>query len=87
MQSRGKNYSVVFSLILAIVVIAILYTVFYLYANVSRDKDNWYFSKYQPYSAAYNDYQVCKAQAPKGFDCMMVPLMVSEEYIKEQSHD
>jgi hypothetical protein len=49
--------------------------------------DNWYFSKYQPYSAAYNDYQACKAQAPKGFDCMMVPLMVSEEYIKGQSHD
>lgn len=28
-------------------------------------------------------YWIHKAEAPKGFDCIMVPLMVSVDFIKE----
>lgn len=41
------------------------------------------FSKYQPLSNAQAAYKECKAKAPPGFDCVMMPLLVSEESITE----
>lgn len=29
-------------------------------------------------------YEECKASAPEGFDCVMVPMMVSKEYLEKQ---
>jgi hypothetical protein len=45
------------------------------------------FSPLQPVEAVQADYAACKAKAPKGFDCAMVPMMVSEEFMKRGMHE
>lgn len=41
-------------------------------------------SPHQPMQAVAAAYDRCKAQAPAGFDCVMVPMLVSEQFIKEE---
>jgi hypothetical protein len=45
------------------------------------------FSPYQSMMQMQDAYGPCKAHAPKGFDCIMVPIMVSEDYIKAQTNE
>ena len=40
-------------------------------------------SPLQNYKSMQADYQRCKANAPTGFDCVMVPMLVSEDYMRE----
>lgn len=44
----------------------------------------YYFSPYQPTPLIHKEYLECKAKAPPGFDCIMQPVMVSNEFIKAQ---
>lgn len=40
------------------------------------------FSPYQSTERTEAEYRRCKNAAPKGFDCVMVPMLVSEEYLR-----
>jgi len=40
-------------------------------------------SPYQSVESINRDYKECAKNAPQGFDCVMVPMLVTTDYIKE----
>lgn len=41
------------------------------------------FSRYQNYNDIKEHYEGCKKRAPKDFDCILVPMMVSNEVAEQ----
>jgi hypothetical protein len=43
------------------------------------------FSKHQSMTYMQKEYKACKNNAPQGFDCYMQPMLVSEQFIKDET--
>jgi hypothetical protein len=60
-----------------IVIIAIVVASRIWFANVKEEEP-----ARQTEASMQEDYNRCVAEAPKGFTCVMVPMMVSEQYLE-----
>jgi len=80
-MSRGwKNYFVThwstyaFLVVLAIVLVTLARVISVIRMQVSP---------YQSIESINRDYKECAKGAPQGFDCVMVPMLVTTDYIQE----
>lgn len=90
MQSRNErqwkdNRLVFFFIALCLTVLVFIFwlvvTIYVAYIFFPR------VSPYQNMDDVEAAYLSCKAQAPAGFDCVMVPMLVSEQFMREKGYE
>jgi len=75
------------SIVVAFILIMSAFIGYGLNISMHRPEAVGPFGKQQTPEQVVARYQSCKAKAPKGMDCVMIPMLVSDEFMREHGDE